>query len=697
VGCPWACALGSNPVNTIGPFSVQSAIARAAFLGLFTIATVAAQAQTIGKKQSTNPAAPVPLARYVPASAELFVDFLRPGDVDEVFRRAQVGRLWSMAAGRSENPDRPFDLRNELHDFLGLESAVKVDELLKTEIGVMTPSWSDLDSAVWFVRLPKPGPLDRWFPRDRRQESRGPVSERLIRMNDGMIVGIRDGIISMARRGDDMTLAREALRQMVSGVGESLQDSAAFKELASYLPAEPLAVAHWSKGAIDTDAAINWAPPLPRMERAVVGMFDADGRIDFAVRAALSAPHSRKTLAGHTVNKLMKLPATTLVACATTIGFDDSPESAAGANSMAWWARAHAFLSGLQSANGDAAQPSPLFGPHFILAWDQDLSAAGTSPQLALIVETRNARLLKARFEAIIDPYIGQGSQDESADVSQSEPAISRRTHFGVSIAQATLYPEFDGLPLPLAHWVEELPLSWAAQGEWFIIALSRGHIARILDAQFGLVPVLSSVADVQALRKRRASHTTIVLMQPDLASDVLQRWVSEKQAPHPIKLDPSLMTEPSLAEAVQRARLGIGMHLEPEPGTVVVARVYPGTPAEGHLLPEDRIIGIDGQLLDMETPNADLRRRWAGPSDLHGHTLRIQRNDTTIELFLEHEDPDPRRKDMLARSIPAIRGLASALRAIPFASLTVHPTDERHLSVLVSLRLAQSPTSASR
>jgi hypothetical protein len=312
-------------------------------------------------------------------------------------------------------------------------------------------------------------------------------------------------------------------------------------------------------------------------------------------------------------------------------------------------------------------------------------------------METKNARQLEAQFEAIVESLIGQDAQNGSADDPEPEHMITRGTHFGVSIAQASLYPDIEGLPLPLSQRMDELPLSWAAHGDWFIVALSRDHIARILDAQFGLVPALSNVRDVQALRKRRGSHTSIVLLQPDLASDVLQRWVGAGPTPPSKKLDPSLFSEPSLAEAVQRQRLGIGMQVEPEPGTVVVARVYPDTAADGHLLPDDRIIGVDGRLLDLGSPNADLRRRWAEPSAAHGHTFRVQREDTTIEVFLKHDDPGAIPEDLLTRSLPAIRGLASALRTIRFASLTVHPTDERHFSALVSLRLAPPSSSASR
>lgn len=682
-------------MRTIGLFSVRLSIARGTFVLLCATAPVAAQAPTAGKEKSTK----TPIARFVPAAAKLFVELRRPDQVDVALRDSQVGLLWSMAAGRPANPKQPSQLRAALTEFLAPNPAINVDELMKAEMGLMAPSWSDLSSAVWFVRLPKPDFLDRWFPKDRRQETAGATADSLFRMTDGMIVGVRDGIVAMARRGN-AALVREVFRLMVGVVAETLQDSPAYRELVGYLPGKTLAVVYWARDAGVLGTASITSPLLPPMDHAIMGMSAGEGRIEFAVRAALSTPQSSKTLAGHAVDRLMKLPATTLAACATTIDLNPTANAATGTGLLDVWTRALSFVTGLQSADGDAAQPLPAFGPHLILAWDQDLNAAGSSPQLALLMEAKNARQLEARFEATVESLIDQDVQHGSADDPDSQSLITRGTHFGVSIAQASLYPDINGLglglPPPLSQRMDELPLSWAAHGEWFIVALSREHIARILDAKFGLVPVLSNVRDVQVLRKRRASHTSIVLLQPDLASDVLQRWIAAVPTP-PTKLDPSLFTEPSLAEAVQRQRLGIGMRVEPEPGTVVVARVYPDTAADGLLLPDDRIIGVDGRLLDLESPNADLRRRWAEPSAAHGHTFRVQREDTTIEVFLKHDAPEARPEDLLTRSLPAIRGLASALRTIRFASVTVHPTDERHFSALVSLRLAPVPSSASR
>lgn len=696
IGCAWACARRSDVVITTSPFNVRSALARGTIVFFCGAAAAVAQAPTSGKDQTAKSTAPPPIARFVPAAAKLFVVFTRPGEADEAMRQAHIGYLWSMAADKKANPEKPADLRSALTQFLGPDSSINTDELMRTEIGLMASSWSDLGDAVWFVRLPKSSPLERWFPKDRRQETPGPSADSLFRMNDGMIVGVRDGIMAMSRGGDDAALVRVVFRMMVGGAAKTLHDSPTYRELIAYLPDKILAAAYWARASREPAQVSKVSLFLPPISHAVVGMSASGRGIDFAVRAAISPPISRKTLAGHAVDRLMKLPATTLVACATTIDFDSSFQPTVGTGPLDGWAKALSFVKSFWSADGEPAPPLPPLGPHVLLAWDQDLDNAGSSPQLALLLETKNARQLEGQFEALVENLIGHDEVIESAPASESEPIITRGTHFGVSIAEATLYPDIEESLLPLLPLFEELPLSWAAHGEWFIVARSRDHIERILDAQFGLLPALSNVRDVQALRKRRASHTSIFLLQPDLAADVLKQWIAAETTPT-TKLDPSLLSDPRLAEAVQRKRLGIGMQLESEPGTVVVARVYPGTAADGHLFPDDRIIGLDGRLLDLKSPNADLRRRWADPSAAHGHTFRVQREDTTIEVFLKHDEPDVQKEDLFVRALPAVQGLASVLSTVRFASLTVHPTDERHFSALVSLRIVPPPTSARR
>jgi hypothetical protein len=138
---------------------------------------------------------------------------------------------------------------------------------------------------------------------------------------------------------------------------------------------------------------------------------------------------------------------------------------------------------------------------------------------------------------------------------------------------------------------------------------------------------------------------------------------------------------------AVQR--LGVAARLEQIPGVVVVARVHPQTPAFGKLEPEDWILGMDGQLLDLNAPNADLKRLWAAPTTNGRHVLRIIRGDLVQEVSLEVPPPPAGWSSLLTRPADALRELVAAARPIRFASWTVHASDPNQYSALVSLRFS--------
>ncbi len=631
-------------------------------------------------------------AKFVPATTKLFVELRRAGEVDRVLRDAEVSRLWSLATSLPDEPKKPSDVRSALTAFLATDPAVSADELMKFEMGLTASSWSDLGSAVWFVRIPDNRLLDRWFPPNRRQETAGTAGDHLFRMTDGMMVAVRGGIVAMTRGGDDAVLVRDSFRLMLGGGGDSLQDSTSYRQLAGYMPGKLIALVYWAEGDQESQSQPMAASVLPKLARALVGVAASADKVDFAVRAALAAPEQHKKLGSPAVDRLLQMPATTLFAFTTTIDVNSSALTTTGQASMGW-PSALSLLTGLPPADIAATLESVQPGPHFILAWDQDLSAGGSALQASLQVESKDAQRLAAEFEAKLDALVSDNAHGESPDGPGAKPAISRDSHFGLPIGTVKLNPASNSAPLLFSQEAREL--AWTVHGDWFMVAFSRDHLTRMLDAQFGFVPTLSSIPDVQSLRKRPSGHTSIMLFQPDLASDTIQRWFAADSlsANH----DPSLPTEPAKTTPAEYGRLGIAMFVEQEPGTVVVARIYEDTAADGRLFPDDRIIGVDDRLLKMESPNTDLRRLWEEPSPAGGHTLRVQRENTTLEVFLKHDEPRPASNDLLARAAPALREFAAVVRNIRFASVTVHPTDERHWSALLSMRLSSPPTTARR
>jgi hypothetical protein len=128
------------------------------------------------------------------------------------------------------------------------------------------------------------------------------------------------------------------------------------------------------------------------------------------------------------------------------------------------------------------------------------------------------------------------------------------------------------------------------------------------------------------------------------------------------------------------------------QPGVVAVARVYPHTAADGRLQPGDQIIGIDGRLLDLNSPNASLRSGWISSKAEPGPTFRVQRGDTLIDVVLPREKVGTPRPAHQVAPADAIRELASLARALEFASFASFAGEESNYSARISLRLATTP-----
>ncbi len=646
-------------------------------------------------------------ARFVPPSTGVFITVRRLGEVSDALRQAHAWRLVPLLTGTGTDDDLPFDLRTAVNAFLGPKTSISIDDLMKTEVGLAARSWSDVADGVWYARVDDEQTLDRWFPKDRRKSARLAPSARLFRMDDGVVACLRDGVVAMARRTGGGTLMAET-RLLMSGrrVQTSLADTAGFRELIAYLPSKPLAVAYLAK--VNVAASVGSGPPerendppaatddsgpttadLGRwweaFDRAVIGMYARDERIDLALRGVLNTPHPRTPLAPGALQVLRELPQTTLAAWALTADLDRAFERSSTTRPLGRLGRYMRLLAGLPARDGRRANPLPSLGPHVILAWDQDMTEAAT-PQLAVLLECKQARVLNGEVTRIVESILDLLDARDPVD-RESTPAVRLTTYLGVPISYVPLDPYAAKSRFPVAKLLEHLEPSWAAHGDWVIITLSRDHLERILDSRFGLVPTLGAADETRAVWERPEDRTQLIILQAGLASKVLERWLSRARAGAPSLLNPSSWGGPELMDAFQSTHLGIAIGSEGEPGAVVVTRVYPNTAAAGRLRPGDRIMGLDGQMLDLGEPGADLRRRWADKPATPARTLRVRRGDATIDVTLSPRDDPPVLSDLLVDPIDAVRELASVGRSLRFASLSVHETDEKHFSALLSLR----------
>jgi hypothetical protein len=483
------------------------------------------------------------------------------------------------------------------------------------------------------------------------------------------------------------------MRLMAGRGGEALEQAAVFRELWAYLPVGHLAIAYAAREGTPSPMEGQLPSLWPNVDRAVIGLYEGQGRIDVAVRASLAVPHRKAKLAPPAVERLLQLPQTTLVAYATTIGFDRAySPGATTVPASGVLERYLAFLAGMRGAASDSGNVElPRFGPNIIFAWDQDLREGGSAPQPAVLIECADGRAVH-EFVRQLAEKVTQLARTMDRVESSEALTIEQDVHLGVPVMHIPLKTYAERSQLKIIKLLRNADPAWAIWNGWFILALSRDHVERIIDAQYGLVPPLAAVRDVAALRKRSADRVVVSVAQPGLATDIFDRWLAEHQSGAPSLLDPSWWPVGAGFRPGNPPQLGIGMQLDQEPGIVTVARVYARTPAEGRLQPDDRILGIDGRLLSLTSPNADLRTMWAQSAAEPGPTLRVERDGTAMDIVLPRNQ-EQRAAAAAIKPADAVRELASLGRALEFASFEVLASDQTHYSARLSLRLAPAAT----
>lgn len=622
-----------------------------------------------------------PLSRFVPASAGVFVQVRDATALEAALRKNGAQSLFPILLGLDEKTP-PSDLRSLLTGMVSAQHPELVDALMRHELGVMSGSWGQLSSGVILARLPSDGALSEWLPAAQRQDAPGPVRDMLFRTKGGMMVGQREGVAAFAQRRGGSEVLRDALRLIIGGDGETLDAAPGFRELSAALPAKPLAVAHLSATPKHPDA-LSWFG-WKDLRRAVLGLYGREDRLDVAVRGHLSKPAPRKSLGTAALERFYKLPATTLAAWISSadlrLTYDqllrESSESVAG--------RYLSLIETLRSVTGRDANTAAALGPHIIFVWDEPLDGPSTAPQLAMLIESAQAQSVVDELDEIAGSWLPDTLDDPDA------ARVSSTDYLGTRVRHVPLFPLVADESLPLAGTLAQLELSWTAQGDWVILALGREHLHRLLDAQSGLIPTLSNLSDVQGLR-RRGNPTSLLLAQPDLAADVIQRWLDRASAEPDAWFGEEWWRRTLAGEGSPAQRLGVAARVEQIPGVVVVAHAHPDTPAFGRLEPEDWILAVDGQVLDLQSPNADLRRLWSTPTTNGRHTLRILRGDLVQDVVLTVPSNDGGWSQLLTRPADVLRDLATAVRPIRFASWTVHASEADQYSALISLRFANA------
>lgn len=619
------------------------------------------------------------LADCVPNSTRVFVHVHRPAELNRVLRDARaLQTISSMLSGRL--PDRDFDVESLFATMLGDRSPIPAADLVKCEVALASDSWAQLVDPMLLVRAPDEAMIRRWFPQY-TEPGLDSGAARVFRTEDRRFVCVRDLIVAVAPRTSDWAQLGSVLRTMAGTESDVLGRSATYRELVAYLPARSLATIYHA-GSEEAGGS-STAEHVAVAGRMAIGVYARGNVIDLAIRGASHQKPGTNFVSPESIERMLKLPETTLGALLTTVDWDAMARQAGDGpvNTIQRYVR---LLMELGRADAGPGKEVPQLGRHLILVWGEDFSSQGGVPQLGAMIESEDAGFLPRYARRVADSLGRVISTLELRDVS-GELKVEESRHLGVEIASVSLKKFADGSRFGWVKLLAPLEISWAASGSWFVVTLTREHLHRILDAQIGFVANLSDHREARGLREGPGKNVSIAFLQGTQAAATLHRWEEKLRGVDMANLFAGVWDAPNPED---RDRLGIDFSEVAHFGMVEVEAVTPSTPADRKLQPGDRIFGVDGRLLQMASPVDDLQRWWEESEPGSSHTLRVLRGELVIELEVSRRFDEVTIESLLSRPIDLLKEVAVLCEAVPFSTLYVHHTGDRYTSARLSMRV---------
>jgi len=621
----------------------------------------------------------VPFASYVPSKAGGFIRMRSVAAFDTLLGDLRAGILLATLTGAANPRAQSLDWSVLLERFLGPDTPVDQTELLNLEAAIALDSWHDPAHMVWFFRLKNPSLVDSWFPQDKRTAEDRSRTALMFRTNDGLIVALRDDVLVLTRRWVGDRLLIDVMQMLTGRPDAALQSDQRYNELLTYLP--PNAVATLYVAEAPDRSPLSWVLGGAG-ERALAGVYGDDQRVDVAIRGTFATTVTYSDVEPDAVGQLMRLPRTTLFAMVQARSLDPRTLAGTGTSELLRFARLLVTM-GRRRGVKDARRID--IGPHVVAAWGQSISSDRGFPELALMIECSDAPAFKQNLDAILNNVLAtlhRAARGE-ADVPL---AVGHQSYLGIPIS---VLPQVEGEQSDsrgMLRILTEIQPTWAAWGDWIILASCRSHLERILDAQFGLVPTLGSLPEAQFIRSARRGTAMLALAQTSDVAQQIDAWLEATGAASPPWLASQWWDSVLGIEAFLGPSLGIKLHEDHQPGGLRVKRTIQGTAGAGRLRGGDLIVGLNGRTLDLAQPQRDFRRQWRARDDGEKPVLRVLRDGTFTDVTLEvvedntaaipEYDPEP-----------WLRQLGSIARAITFGNVAVHVTDDRHYSARITLR----------
>ena len=663
------------------PLRAVSATPRAALwvLCVWTCLTISAAA--IAQSVQRSPNRPVSLAAFVPAEAGLFIEINGLTENPDSDRSRNARRLLDLLLGPTGPGDHDAPWRNMLLRGLGLDPDRGFGPLFARRLAIAAPSWSRLSEGAILVRL-QPGDelLDKTFAPDHADSIDGKKDVIVYRTHTRLSAATNSDVLAISQRNHADSLYHGIVQRMLTGSGNMLADDPEFRAQTQDLPRRRDGTAYVrfeADQAAKPRGLRRWLP-WPLTQLAVGVRVEAD-HVNFAFRAKRAHERKARVAARPSMKRMLRLPLTTLVAWSAELdvagAFRNLVDREGTSIEPAYLRR---FLDILDSDDFEDGIVRNL-GPHAIITWDQYLGPGTEVPQIAIILESDDAlacaNLLAEAIQAVV-------TFSDITNRGRPGPRLRlSRTHYlGTAIHEIRLPFEAQGEPL----W--SVQPAFAAVGDTFVIAISADQIRNLIDAEMGLASTLNSLPEFA--RSRREERGTVVLgfARPALIAQTVDQWLGTPDGAMARWIAQSIGGPPGeTASDAPMPKLGIGMRPGDRPGTVHVVRVDPKGRGAGRILPGDHILGVNGSLLSLASPTADLRQRVIAEAASGQWIFRIERDgqfaDVTIPCPSFTRAADPTK---------ALRQLQSILQRVDFGSLRAVQSEPDRVKANLTLRFAE-------
>lgn len=620
----------------------------------------------------------VSIAEIIPASTRVFINIHDLNGLHQVLRRAKAFEI--VNALRSGRSDSTQDKRSNIDSFLKVladsASPIPLDDLKGCEIGLVLDSPRDLINPVWVIRARDEETVRRWFPQHGPQVSEG-GGANIFRTDDGRFVCIRGRVVAIAPRASDWMQLGNVLRALTGADLQTIDKLASYRESMAYLPSRALATLYLTLGP--TDAADVSAQHL------AVGLYAKDHTVDLAFHGSLWRTVGAGAVSPAAMERFLQLPQTTLAAYLTTLDWESvSKRQSQGTPGIL--VRYVRLIKELSQAGMEAEYAAPRLGRHLIAAWGQDFSPRGTTPQLAILIDTPEAVRVAESTTRVATSLTRILSTLELRNVAEELP-IEKSVHLGIPVWSVPLRAYAHKSRFAWVKALGNLTPSWAANGDWFVVTLTTEHMHQLLDAQIGFLSVLGNDRDARTLRDVPPGNASVAFLHGAMASTTLHFWERSLGELSAAGALPKLLA-PGDPAAQNNQSLGIEIGDEDTLGLIEVTGVASSTPASGRLKPGDRIVGIDGRLLEMVSPEDDLRAWWEQASPGSSHSIRVLRGEELVELEVKRRPDQAALANLFSEPLNILRELTRISESIPAATLQVHDSSDRHFSALLRLRL---------